>query len=67
LPNGKKDFYAVDMMQTIRARLSKKIEGKTLEEEIRWLESRELGDPFLQRLREKAGQPAAISSSLSKP
>ena len=60
MPDAKKDFDAVDMMRTIRARLSQQIEGKTLEEEVRWLESQDLGDPLLQRLRGRAGQRASV-------
>ena len=54
----KKEFDAVAMMRSIRDRLSAQIEGMTLEEELEWLASQELTDPFLRRLREKAAQRA---------
>ena len=51
-----KQFDAVEMMREIREKLSAQIEGMTLEEELQWLASRELKDPFLARLRKKAAQ-----------
>lgn len=54
----KKKFDAVEMMRSIRDRLSEQMEGMTLEEELAWLASRDLKDPLLKRLREKAAQPA---------
>jgi hypothetical protein len=50
----KKDFDAVAMMRSIRDRISTDIEGMTLEEELAWLSSQELSDPFLKRLRDGA-------------
>lgn len=52
----KKTFDAVDMMRRIRDQLSAKIEGMSLEEELEWLASQDLNDPFLERLRQKAAQ-----------
>ena len=52
----KKKFDAVEMMRSIRDKLSAQIEGMTLEEELEWLASQELTDPLLRRLREKAAQ-----------
>ena len=52
----KKKFDSVEMMRSIRAKLSVQIEGMTLEEELDWLASQELKDPFLERLRKKAAQ-----------
>ena len=40
------------MMRSIRDELSAKIEGMTLDEELEWLASQKLEDPFLERLRE---------------
>ena len=57
MPDAKKEFDAVEMMRSIRARLSEQIAGMTLEEEIRWLRAQELGDPMLEELREKAARP----------
>ena len=52
----KKTFDAVEMMRRIRDELSAKIERMTLEEELEWLASQDLKDPFLERLRQKAAQ-----------
>jgi hypothetical protein len=51
-----KKFDAVAMMRSARDKISTEIEGMTLEEELRWLASQELNDPFLRRLRERAAQ-----------
>jgi len=53
-----KRFDAVAMMRSARDRVSARIEGMTLEEELAWLASQELGDPFLERLRDKAAEHA---------
>jgi hypothetical protein len=53
-----KKFDAVAMMRSIRNEISAEIEGMTLEEELAWLASRELDDPFLRRLRDRPAQPA---------
>ena len=53
-----KKFDAVAMMRSIRDRISAQIEGMTLEEELKWLDSQDLNDPFLARLRERAAQQA---------
>ena len=51
-----KKFDAVAMMRSIRDRISAEIEGMTLEEELAWLATQELKDPFLKRLRDRATQ-----------
>jgi len=53
-----KKFDAVAMMRSARDKISTEIKGMTLEEELRWLASQELNDPFLRRLRELAAQQA---------
>jgi len=53
-----KKFDAVALMRSARDRISAEIEGMTLEEELRWLASQELHDPFLRRLRQRAAQQA---------
>lgn len=53
MSSGKKDFDAVASMRAIRDRLSAEIDGMTFEEELSWLASRPLTDPFLKRLQEK--------------
>ena len=52
----KKKFDSVEMMRSIRVKLSVRIEGMTRAEERDWLASQELKDPFLERLRRKAAQ-----------
>jgi hypothetical protein len=47
------------MMRSIRDKVSTDIEGMTLEQELAWLSSQELSDPFLKRLRDGAAQPAS--------
>jgi hypothetical protein len=61
-----KKFDAVAMMRSIRDRVSAEIEGMTLEEELGWLASQELEDPFLRRLRDRAAQPPAPASRASR-
>lgn len=51
-----KKFDAVAMMRSARDKISTEIKGMTLEEELKWLASQELNDPFLRRLRERAAQ-----------
>ena len=51
-----KKFDAVAMMRSARDKMSAEIEGMTLEEELKWLASQEVDDPFLRRLRERAAQ-----------
>jgi hypothetical protein len=58
----KKGFDAVAMMRSIRDKLSTDIEGMTLEQELAWLSSLIVSDPFLKRLRDSAGQPATDSN-----
>lgn len=58
MSRSEKKFDAVSMMRSIRDRISTEIEGMTLEEELEWLASQELEDPFLKRLRDRAIQTA---------
>lgn len=53
-----KEFDAVAMMRSARDRISAEIEGMSLEEELKWLASQEVDDPFLRRLRDRATQRA---------
>lgn len=57
MSRGEKKFDAVAMTRSIRDRVSAEIEGMTLKEELEWLASQELRDPFLERLRDRANQP----------
>jgi hypothetical protein len=54
------------MMRSIRDRVSAEIEDMTLEEELAWLASQELKDPFLQRLRDRAAQQADAADGASR-
>ena len=51
-----KRFDSVAMMRAIRDRISAEIEGMSLEQELQWLASQELRDPFLERLRDRNAQ-----------
>jgi hypothetical protein len=61
-----KKFDAVAMMRSIRDRVSTEIEGMTLEEELEWLATQKLEDPFLNRLRDRAVQHTAAVSRASR-
>ena len=56
MSKDKKEFDAVAMMRSARDWISAGIEGMSLEEELRWLASQEIDDPFLKRLRDRAAQ-----------
>lgn len=61
-----KKFDAVVMMRSIRDRVSAEIENMTLEEELAWLASQELKDPFLKRLRDKAARQADAADDATR-
>ena len=61
-----KKFDAVAMMRSARDKISAEIEGMTLEEELQWLASREIDDPFLKRLRDRATQADADRPSAGR-
>ena len=61
-----KKFDAVAMMRSMRDRISAHIDGMTLEEELAWLASQDLKDPFLERLRERAAQQVAPTGAASR-
>jgi hypothetical protein len=58
MSKAEKKFDAVAMMRSAREKISAQIDGMTLEEELQWLASQEVADPFLRRLRERAAQQA---------
>jgi hypothetical protein len=62
MSNIEKKFDAVAMMRSARDKISAEIKGMTLEEELKWLASQEIEDPFLKRLRERAAQQAAADA-----
>ena len=53
-----KKFDAVAVMRSVRDGISAEIERMTLEEELEWLASQKIDDPFLKRLRDRAAQQA---------
>lgn len=53
-----KSFDAVAMMRDARDRISREIEGMSFDEELAWLESQDIQDPFLRRLRDRAARSA---------
>ena len=61
-----KKFDAVAMMRSARDKISAAIEGMTLEEELKWLASQEVHDPFLTRLRDRAAQQADATDGASR-
>jgi hypothetical protein len=63
---AEKNFDAVAMMRSARDRISSKIEGMTLEEELKWLASQDLHDPFLMRLRERSTQRVNADDDASR-
>jgi hypothetical protein len=66
MSKSEKKFDAVAMMRSIRDKISAEIEGMTLEEELMWLASRELKDPFLKRLRDRAALQANSAASATR-
>ena len=62
---AEKKFDAVAMMRSARDRISREIEGMTLEEELRWLASQKIDDPFLKRLRDRAARQSDVTGSPS--
>lgn len=61
-----KKFDAVAMMRSARDKISAEIEGMTLEEELAWLASQEVKDPFLRRLRDGAAQQADVAGRAAR-
>ena len=61
-----KKFDAVAMVRSIRDRTSAHIDGMTLEEELEWLASQDLKDPFLTRLRDRVVQQADQKGDASR-
>ena len=61
-----KEFDSVAMMRSARDRMSAQIEGMNLEEELEWLASQEIADPFLKRLRDRAAQQPVSPDGASR-
>ena len=66
MSRARKEFDAVAMMRSIRDRISAEIEHMTLEEELAWLASQEIKDPFLKRLRDRAAQQGDAADDASR-
>lgn len=63
--NEAKSFDAVAMMRSARDKISAEIEGMTLEEELKWLASQEIHDPFLRRLQARASHQTSTVKGVS--
>ena len=63
MSKAEKKFDAVAMMRSIRDKLSAEIEGMTLEEELAWLATREIKDPFLKRLRDRSAHRSVAANA----
>ena len=61
-----KKFDAVRMMRSARDKISIEIEGMTLEQQLEWMASQKLDDPFLKRLRDKAAHRAGALGEASR-
>lgn len=66
MSKAKKKFDAVAMMRSARDRISAEIEGMTLDEELKWLASQKIDDPFLRQLRDRAAQQADAADGASR-
>jgi FtsZ-interacting cell division protein ZipA len=66
MSKAKKQFDAVEMMRSIRDQISAQIQGMTLQEEREWLESQDLKDPFLRRIRDKASQQSKAGAGTAR-
>ena len=62
MSKNKKKFDAVTMMRSARDKISAKIEGMTLAEELKWLTSNEVNDPFLKHLQSRAAQRIDVTA-----
>ena len=61
-----KKFDAVGMMRTIRDKMSAEIEGMALDQELAWLASQKIDDPFLRRLQDRATRQADSADGASR-
>jgi len=66
MSKNEKKFDAVKMMRSIRDKISTEIEGLTLEQQLEWLASQKLDDPFLERLRDRAAHQARAVEGASR-
>lgn len=57
MTSAKGNYDAVQAMRAVRDKVSADIQGMTAGEEIAWLASRKLNDPFLEKLRRSAARP----------
>jgi hypothetical protein len=62
MSSSEKQFDAVEMMRSARDQVSATIAGMTLDQEVKWLASQDVHDPFLERLRDRAAQPSVASA-----
>ena len=65
MSNRQERFDAVEMMRSIRDRISAEIDGMSFEQERQWLAAQEIADPFLRRLKERA-VPGGKTGSITR-
>jgi hypothetical protein len=66
MSRSEKRFDAVRMMRSARDKISAEIEGMTLEQELAWLASQKLSDPFLRHLRDRAARQADAADDAAR-
>ena len=54
MTSTEKKVDAVALMRSARDRISAQIQGMTLDQELAWLASQQIQDPFLRGLRDRA-------------
>lgn len=64
MTKAEKKLDSVAMMRSARDRISAAIGGMTLEEQLEWLASQEIADPFLRRLRDRAAEQPVSRSDM---
>jgi|WetSurMetagenome_2_1015567.scaffolds.fasta_scaffold872975_1 hypothetical protein len=62
----RKRFDTNATMRSIRDKVSIEIEGLTLEQEVEWLASQELADPYLKRLQDSVVQLRVAADGASR-
>jgi hypothetical protein len=62
MSRSKKSFDAVELMRSIRGQLTEETKGMSVGEQIAWLHKREISDPFLKRLADKASHEPASTN-----
>lgn len=66
MTESSKKVDAVSLMRSARDSMSRRTACMTPEEELDWLASERLSDPFLERLRERGVQQASARDQAAK-